>query len=532
MSKYNLIDEKWIPVRDLAGNRKEIGILETLIDAEHISVVEDPSPLVTAALHRFLLAVLYRALEGPCDIDEAKKYFKEGLPKDKIRRYLEKLWSRFFIFDEKYPFGQIPNFTPKTWRSWTAIAAEHNADNAKVLFDHMDVSASGSISCAAAARWLLATQTFAVSTGKSELSHTGTSPSAGAIMAIPIGRTLEDTLFFCLVPQNREIMQSDLPFWEKEPESLEYLKNAIKVRDKKTGKEKARAVERKAIGIVDVYSWRGRSVRFKNNNTDRITCIAFASGVGYDENSGVIDPMLAYSIVDVKDQGTKETTKKKVTVHLGARGIWRDFDSLLPDDTQLAPTVIDNMIALTRSFPEKMADSVMVLGQKYYPPRPNIAFWRMERFTLPKAMRSDRYIRGEIHSYLEEAEDGNKSLYSACANYAQALLSRGDRKPEKNDVSNFIEQMPSLPHYWSILETKFHEILREYTLARNPDDIHHDWLVAVRDALAAAWKLHQNSVAGGDAWAIRAMVKADAIIERIKVELSRDIQSLKGEVIV
>jgi CRISPR system Cascade subunit CasA len=511
MSKYNLIDEPWIPVRDLKGSRKELGILETLTTAENISVIEDSSPLVTAALHRFLLAVLYRALEGPCDIDEAKKYFKEGLPKDKIKQYLEKWNDRFWLFDEKYPFGQIPDFTPKAWRSWTVIAAEHNADNAKVLFDHIDVSASGSIGYAAAARWLLATQTFAVSTGKSELSHTGTSPSAGALMAIPIGKTLADTLLFCLVPQNRDVFINDLPVWERSRESLESLKSGVK---------------RKLSGITNLYSWQGRSVRFKNDNTERVSEIAFASGVGY-EDSGVIDPMLAYAIVDVKDKETKETTKKKVTVHLGDRGAWRDFDSLLPDDTQLAPKVIQNMIALTRNSPEKMADSVMVLGQKYNPPRPNIVFWRMEKFTLPKAMASDRYIRGDIHSYLEEAKDVSKSLYSACASYAQSLLSRGERKPEKKDVSNFIEQIPSLPQYWSMLEAKFHEVLRDYTLDKNPDDIHHEWLVAVRNALSSAWKLHQDSIAGGDIWAIRAMAKADVVIGKKIAELHKSIQSLK-----
>lgn len=526
MSKYNLIDEPWIPVLDRSRNRKELGILETLTTAENIDSIEDSSPLVTAALYRFLLAVLYRALEGPCDIDEAKKYFREGLPKDKIMEYLNNWHDRFWLFNEKYPFGQIPDFTPKTWRLWTALAVEHNADNAKVLFDHINVSASGSISCAAASRWLLATQTFSVSTGKSELAHTGTSPSAGAFMAIPVGKTLADTLLFCLVPQNREVMQSDLPFWEKEPESLEYLIKTIKVRDKKTGKDKNRAIERKAIGFVDLYAWRSRSIRFKNDNTDGVSAIAFASGVGY-EDSGVIDPMLAYAIVDVKDTETKEITKKKGTVHLGDRGIWRDFDSLLPDTTQLAPKVIDNMLSLTRNSPEKMADSVIVLGQKYNPPRPNIVFWRMERFTLPKVVKDDRYIRGDIHSYLEEAKNANIALYKSCAKYAESLLSRGDRKPEKNDVRNFIDQMPSLPHYWSTLEAKFHEVLRDYTLEKNSDDIHHDWLVAVRNALSDAWKLHQDSIAGGDAWAIRAMVKADGIIQTRIGELNKSIQSLK-----
>ena len=143
MSRFNLIGEKWIPVRFLDGNRGELGIQDVLLGAKDIAAIEDPSPLVVAALHRFLLAVLYRALEGPTDIDQAKKLFKEGIPGNKIKAYLEKWRDRFWLFDEKYPFGQIPNFEPNMWRSWTVLAAEHNADNAKVLFDHVDVEASG-----------------------------------------------------------------------------------------------------------------------------------------------------------------------------------------------------------------------------------------------------------------------------------------------------------------------------------------------------------------------------------------------------
>lgn len=235
MSRFNLIDEKWIPVRFLDGTRDELGIRETLLRSREIAAIEDPSPLVVGALHRFLLAVLYRALEGPTDIDKAKALFTTGLPGAKITAYLEKWRDRFWLFDEKYPFGQIPTFEPKKWRAWTALAVEYNADTAKVLFDHTNEAEPGNISPAAATRWLLATQTFAVSTGKSEISHTGTAPSAGSVMAIPIGLNLQDTLHFCLVPQNRMVTLADMPLWEQKPESLEYLKTKIKVTDKKTG---------------------------------------------------------------------------------------------------------------------------------------------------------------------------------------------------------------------------------------------------------------------------------------------------------
>ncbi|WP_294259684.1 type I-E CRISPR-associated protein Cse1/CasA [Propionivibrio sp.] len=243
MSRFNLIDEKWIPVRYPNGERDELGIRDTLLRAKEIATIEDGSPLVVAALHRLLLAVLYRALEGPTDIDQAKALFRDGLPSERISAYLEKWKERFWLFDEKYPFGQIPTFEPKTWRAWTVLAAEHNADNAKVLFDHVDVEAPGTISCAAVVRWMLATQTFSVSCGKSELSHTRGAPSAKAAMALPLGRDLHDTLLLSLVPQNREIHIRDLPQWERVLEPLEKLKAGA---------------SRGADGFADCYTWRTR----------------------------------------------------------------------------------------------------------------------------------------------------------------------------------------------------------------------------------------------------------------------------------
>ncbi|MBW2122702.1 MAG: type I-E CRISPR-associated protein Cse1/CasA, partial [Deltaproteobacteria bacterium] len=154
MSRFNLIDEKWIPVRFLDGIRDELGlgIKETLLRSREIAAIEDPSPLVEAALYRFLLAVLYRAIEGPTGPNEANALFRDGLPADKITAYLEKKRDRFWLLDDNYPFGQIPTFKPKAWRAWTAIAVECNADTAKVLFDHVDEMEPGSISPAAAAR--------------------------------------------------------------------------------------------------------------------------------------------------------------------------------------------------------------------------------------------------------------------------------------------------------------------------------------------------------------------------------------------
>lgn len=502
MSRFNLIDEPWIPVRFPDGSRAELGVRDTLLRAKDIAVIEDPSPLVVASLHRFLLAVLYRALEGPTDIDQAKGWFKTGLPADKIEAYLAQWRERFWLFDDKQPFGQIPDFEPKTWRAWTVLAAEHNADNAKVLFDHIDVTRADAVSAGMAARWMLATQTFSVSAGKSELSHTGTAPSATAVMALPLGRNLEDTLLLSLVPQNGPVIAQDIPVWERSTDSLASLKSGV---------------ERAIGGFADRYTWRTRSIRLRSDEVGNVNVLGFASGVE-NASKDALDPMLAYRID--KDKG-------RLPFQFKERGLWRDFDSLLPDDTRLAPGVIEHAAALTRAERERFPRSVMVLGQSNN--KAKIEYWRMERFALPQALLGDRAIRTEIRQLLTDAEETQKALWQACRRFARDLLSRGEREPDGKDVGKFVEQMPASATYWSHLEAAFHDTLRHYTLDRDPDDIRLAWLKCVCEALKNAWSQHAASVSTGDAWAIRALVRAEGFIGKQIKALNEEIRKYEAQ---
>lgn len=92
-----------------------------------------------------------------------------------------------------------------------------------------------------------------------------------------------------------------------------------------------------------------------------------------------------------------------------------------------------------------------------------------------------------------------------------------------------MEQMPAIPWYWSTLEFSFHQLLREYTPDRDSEDIRHQWLKAVRDTLLKAWKQHRASVSTGDAWAIRALVKAEGpVLHKLK-KLNEAIQKLEPQ---
>lgn len=161
---------------------------------------------------------------------------------------------------------------------------------------------------------------------------------------------------------------------------------------------------------------------------------------------------------------------------------------------------------------------------RYTPPNANVDFWRMERFALPEALLGDRTIRTEILQLLGDAEDTQKALWQACSDFARSLLSRGEREIKKKDVDNFVRQMPASASYWSRLEAAFHDILRHYTLESDPDEIRLDWLKTVRAALRDVWAQHAASVSTGDAWAIRALVRAERAIDEQRKVLSAEIR--------
>ena len=499
MSRFNLIDESWMPVRFSDRSRGELGIRDILLRSKEIAAIEDPSPLVVAGLHRFLLAVLYRALEGPTDIEHAKDLFRAGFPNEKITKYLEARRDRFWLFDATHPFGQNPRLSEESTGPWNRLTAENNPTSNKVLFDHTDMRNAGERQPSMCARWLISTMNFSIAGGRGYYP----SPSSNAMMCIPCGQDLFQTLCYCLVPYpNRDVMSRDAALWEREPHTLP-LENP----------------KRSSTGYADLFTWQSRMILLERSPSGNVSLARFAAGEGFDNTSKEPDPMQSYRID--KDRGRLPLQFRE------DRGTWRDFDSLLPDPDGHAPLTIQNAIRLSGGKTANLPKSVLVLGLRYDPPNANLDFWRMERFVLPEALAGDRSVRTEIRQLLTDAEEVEESLWRACRSYARDLLSRGSRKPTGKDINGFVEQMLVIPLYWSTLESRFHEVLREYFLDLDAEDLRCQWLKSVRHTLRVAWEQHRASVSTGDAWAIRAIVRAEGPVVHTLNELDDEIQKLE-----
>jgi CRISPR system Cascade subunit CasA len=327
------------------------------------------------------------------------------------------------------------------------------------------------------------------------------------MMCIPVGQNLYETFCYCLIPYpNREVMIVDSALWERDTQVLPLP-----------------TPKQMAAGYADLFTWQPRMIFLEELPLGGVSQMRFVAGKGFENPSNNPDPMQPY-------KADKIYGKLPVRFR-DDRGTWRDFDSLLPDNSDLAPLTIQHAIRLAGKKVEKLPKSVLVLGLKYEPPSANVDLWRMEHFVLPKALAGEHFLqtRTEIRQLLTDAEASQKELWTACRNYARDLLGRGEREPAAKDISEFVKQMSAISWYWSALESKFHDILGEYSLDRDPEDIRCQWLKSVRDTLGKAWQQHSASVSMGDAWAIRALVRAENPVLRKLKELKNEIEKLERQ---
>ncbi len=498
--RFNLIDEPWIPVRYPDGRSAELGLRDTLLQAERIAEIQDASPLVVAALHRFLLAVLYRALEGPTDGQLARAWFQGGLPAERITSYLAHWAHRFDLFDATHPFGQNPNVPAKQVEPWTKLTAEFNGTSNRTLFDHTNMRSLEARPAKECARWLISTMNFSISGGRGYFP----SPSANGIMCFVLGKSLAETLLFNLVPYpNRFVQKGDSAIWERDPPALPLA-----------------APKRTVSGYADLYTWPTRMMRLVPDPDGRVQDVRFVAGYGCDLPDNFTDPLQPYR--------NDEKLGRVPLRFTGNKGTWRDFDSLLPDAENRGPQTVSQSFELVRGT-SRRPNAFLVLGLRYEPPNANVDFWRMERFNLPEHLRVDQDIRSDIHVLLSVANESQTSLWQGCKSFARDMLSRGERKPDPKDVSNFVRQMPITDHYWSVLEGRFHQVLREYTEGRDPEEIYVLWLRFVLDALGTTWSAYAASVASGDAWAIRALARAERPVLRRIGLLKREVLKYEPE---
>jgi CRISPR system Cascade subunit CasA len=442
---FNLIDEPFIPCLMPDGSQHVFGLRAALVRAHQIAEIHDSSPLVSAALHRLLLAILHR-IWGPASRKEwARLWQARSFAAQAVDQYFEKWRSRFNLLDKKYPFYQSP-FQAKTTSRVNRLAQDLARGNNGTLFDHTTDDAATPLMPSELARLLIAEQAFAVGGGKSDLGNLTHGPLVSGAFVLVRGATLFETMLLNLVVYNADkpfAAEDDQPAWEQEVAPTKRPEQPD--------------------GYLDYLTWQARTICAHpcDDPPESTRDISYAQGRRL-QMAQRLDPCMAY--VRDKERGD-------FPIRLSEnRALWRDSAALF----QFAETDQDIGPATLQQLGILVADGVIPPESRYQlsifglcTGKAKVNFWRQETLPLPLEYVTDRAVVESLDSALQDTQAVADALRSAAASVASQALSPTGRA-DRERVGTLVASLAPDRLYWSRLEVPFRQFLVQL-----PGDIEH-----------------------------------------------------------
>ena len=467
MATFDLTREGWLPcVRE--GRAVSVGLEGALLGAHTIDELYDPSPLVTTALHRLLLAILHRVLDGPRDMDAWAELWSAGrLPEERLRAYFARWRDRFDLFSETRPFFQSTAFQDEKPSPIQQLVHEAATGNNATLFDH--TAARTGIAPDAAARYLVTIQDYALAGGNSQPFYFVDAPIARGYTVRAQGATLFETLLLNALVYNtdRPFARSgeDLPAWEQE-QPAEPKREGTRPR-----------------GYVDYLTFQPRRVRL-------IECDGLVHEMLYRQNlvvlPEILDPFKAYFVRDEKVGWQHRLLNPD-------RAIWRDSAAIFaPSDAKpqssvkamrgepagelrwKRPLLFDHLAEIGElrrngAITAAAVYPLVVAGAALVPQKSTVLLWRQERQPLPLAYLEEgddgEKLRGALKGALDTAEAVATALDRRMWTLASYVLapaqdaSADAAKPDRDAVTRLRNGFRPGLHFWQRLDDVFSPFL-------------------------------------------------------------------------
>ncbi|MER7003893.1 type I-E CRISPR-associated protein Cse1/CasA [Dactylosporangium sp. NPDC000555] len=346
--RFNLLDEPWLPVLRPDGTVDEVSLVTLVREAHELRRIVGETPPMTAALHRMVLAFLYRAYQ-PLDEDAwAELWRAEGLPAEvpddtgepptdaRLAKYLAQYRDRFALFDVERPFFQCPAVAGVSPSSAAKLVPYRAAGNNVTLFDHTTADDEVRLTPAEAARWLVTLQAYDPGGMKSPYKTVKSSEQAPGNrfgMVLVEGGNLKETLLLNLMryepagEKPRRTRRDDRPVWETDSPGPE-------------------PDIREPLGWTDLLTWSSRRVWLVPREIDGETYVDQVVITPGDKLNAELQDnewMAAYRRYPVQKKGTRKPSKPSYgpwyPVRLRVnRGVWRHTQELL-----LAPSGVEEV---------------------------------------------------------------------------------------------------------------------------------------------------------------------------------------------
>lgn len=494
MRTYSLWDEPWIPIMTTPGASHVLGIRETLAQAHNLRGIFDPSPLVTVAINRLLLAVLLRVFE-PRDVDEWAQLWKTGrFPEESLAQYGDPRSAQFDLFHSERPFYQVPLIADEKVHPITALIIEAASGNNPTLFDHGLVRA---VTADRAARHLVAHQAFAVGGGISKPFNRKDGPIAkGMVVEARSAGSLFETLMLNLLPLNQwnKFLPSegeDKPCWE--------IDVAGEPRQKGT----------QPLGPLHYLTWQSRQIHLcADDHTGVVTGCQIRQRFCLPEDGERRDPWMPY-------RRDKEAGWLPFKVDRN-RAVWQFTHVLLQqsDHGTTSPRLMD-WLAKVRALESELGISVppvvglSVSGLTRDPKKAaKIDLWRREQIPLPAAYVDVPDNIGRIKELLGQARRGEALLDRTAVALAWAMGERQKlREAARYVLTGKVPDGGKIPpgfqalghglglrtRYWAALELPFREAFEDLP-ERGYEMVRDRWKDAVSEAVSEAFRATRDSL--------------------------------------
>lgn len=484
---FNLVDRPFIPCLLGDGSSVEWDLLTTLGRADDIVEIRDGSPVVTLALHRFLLAILHRSF-GPTNRQAWADLWRAGrFDAAALKTYLDRWRDRFDLFHPQHPFYQHATYRGENSKGPNLLAREMARGNNPTLFDHTTDDGGLSLPSAAVARFLIAEQAYAVGGGRSDFGYTTHGPLVGGLCFLPMGANLFQTLMLSFIRYPDEAVlgggQMDLPAWEQD----------VPPPDAPTA----------PLGYLDYLTCQSRSIRLDPDESgEHVVGVSYAQGRAIKLPEAFREPMFAYRRHEERGLLPIQLSEDRV--------LWRDSHALFQfkeGGDFLGPGTL-HAIAQHREAGVLSSNHLFRLAALgLCTDKAKVNLWRHETMPLPLAFLCDATATEALTTGLQRAEEASKKIYSAARSAVERYLDAVNDKPktDKKRVAAMVDSLAPQSLYWSALNVPFRKFY--LALADRPFDRQQllaDW--ACNTVYRAALHAFDRSVGSldGSARALRA----------------------------
>ena len=430
MMGFNLLDECWIPVIRQDWQRAEISLIELFQTWETVREIQADNPPTTLAIHRFLLAILHRAYQGPKNVDHWEEIQQDN-GKGAIA-YLEKWRDRFDLFHPERPFMQDAEI-PEESSGEVYLAHVLHGNNTSTVFCHEHEWSHSSLSIPEAARLVLRLHNFDTGGRKTGATESASVlPMMDAANVLVRGDDLCETLLLNLIQYDGEekpcvATGDDLPVWERQSQKPK---------------------ERIPVGYIDylTYQWRRVKVFVQG---DRVVRVALHPGdrISKDLSTSQWECGIAYN----------KTKKGLMTVRLNqSRSLWRDSAVFLQSSNEVSscPRIVE-WVAILKAEEDLVKSNVhlQILGLNVDNAKP--LGWTSQQFAAPLIYLTNKALWQSLSSAIAIAEDHQQLFRSFKGSPYHALA----EVLKNNDAAGFAATLDGESRYWATLDRTFQELL-------------------------------------------------------------------------